>query len=166
MVLSFVAHLRVPDIVIIGCGNPNRSDDGVGPYVVSRLSENGLPDHTRVFDGGTDGMSVMYSARGATHLIIVDARVPEDTPGAIFEVPGEVLEAPPNQSLNLHDFRWDHALYAGRRIYGDDFPKLVSVFLIEAASLKLGLEMSGEVVLAAENVEGRVRELIAKWCAQ
>ena len=111
-------------------------------------------------------MSVMYSARGATHLIIVDARVPEDTPGAIFEVPGEVLEAPPNQSLNLHDFRWDHALYAGRRIYGDDFPKLVSVFLIEAASLKLGLEMSGEVVLAAENVEGRVRELIAKWCAQ
>ena len=166
MVLSFVAHLRVPDLVIIGCGNPNRSDDGVGPYVVSRLSENGLPDHTRVFDGGTDGMSVMYSARGATHLIIVDARVPEDTPGAIFEVPGEVLEAPPNQSLNLHDFRWDHALYAGRRIYGDDFPKLVSVFLIEAASLKLGLEMSGEVVLAAENVEGRVRELIAKWCAQ
>tara|TARA_R110000787_G_scaffold11915_5_gene38870 strand:- start:19 stop:519 length:501 start_codon:yes stop_codon:yes gene_type:complete len=166
MVLPLVAHLRVPDIVVIGCGNPNRSDDGVGPHVVARLHENGLPDHTRVFDGGTDGMSVMYSARGATHLIIVDARMPEGTPGAIFEVPGEVLEAPPNQSLNLHDFRWDHALYAGRRIYGDDFPKLVSVFLIEAASLKLGLEMSREVVLAADNVEGRVRELIAKWCVQ
>ena len=79
---------------------------------------------------------------------------------------GTATAPTPNQSLNLHDFRWDHALYAGRRIYGDDFPKLVSVFLIEAASLKLGLEMSREVVLAADNVEGRVRELIAKWCVQ
>lgn len=164
--MPLVAHLMTPDIVVIGCGNPNRSDDGVGPHVVGLLRENGVPEHTRIFDGGTDGMSVMYSARGATHLIIVDARVPESAPGAIFEVPGEVLEAPPNNSLNLHDFRWDHALYAGRRIYGDDFPVNVSVLLIEAASIDLGLELSGEVKDAAITVEARIRELIAKWVAQ
>ena len=161
-----MAHLKTPDIVVIGCGNPNRSDDGVGPHVVGLLGQNGVPEHTRIFDGGTDGMSVMYNARGATHLIIVDARAPESASGAIFEVPGEVLEAPPNNSLNLHDFRWDHALYAGRRIYGDDFPVNVSVLLIEAANIDLGLKLSTEVSEAAVAVEARIRELIAKWVDQ
>lgn len=158
-----VADLTAKDIVVIGCGNPNRSDDGVGPHVISLLRQAGLPEHSRVFDGGTDGMSVMYSARGATHLIIVDARIPEKSPGAIYEVPGDVLAAPPNQSLNLHDFRWDHALYAGRRIYGDDFPKMISVLLIEGKSLELGLELSHEVSLAAKTVAARIEELIAEW---
>ncbi len=162
--MPLMANIAVPDIAIIGCGNANRSDDGVGPHVIALLRENGLPDNTRVFDGGTDGMSVMYHARGATHLIIVDARVPENAPGAIFEVPGEVLAAPPTQSLNLHDFRWDHALYAGQRIYGEDFPNSVSVILIEAASLELGLVLSEKVILAAQTVETRIRALIAQWC--
>lgn len=166
MVVPVVADLAPHDIVVIGCGNPNRSDDGVGPHVVERLRQNGIPNQTRIFDGGTDGMSVMYSARGATHLIIVDARIPEGSPGAIYEVPGEHLEAPPNQSLNLHDFRWDHALYAGRRIYGDAFPTTVSVMLIEAKSLDLGLELSSEVTAAAELAEEKIRVLIASWCSE
>ncbi|MGX0879042.1 hydrogenase maturation protease [Roseovarius sp. MBR-154] len=163
MVLSPVADLMPPDIVVIGCGNPNRSDDGVGPHLIARLRAGGVPALTRIFDGGTDGMSVMYSARGATHLVIVDARVPEGNPGAIFEVPGEVLEARPNRSLNLHDFRWDHALFAGRRIYGEDFPMNVSVFLVEAATLELGLGLSEAVSRAAETVETRIRNLINGW---
>lgn len=163
MVLSSMADLKPLDIVVIGCGNPNRSDDGVGPHVVKMLREKGVPDHVRIFDGGTDGMGIMYSARGATHLIIVDARIPEGSPGAIFEVPGDVLEAPPKQSLNLHDFRWDHALYAGKRIYKDDFPKSVSVLLIEAATLELGLGLSPEVTAAADMAESRIRETINGW---
>jgi len=165
MVLPIMANMTDPDIVIIGCGNPNRSDDGVGPHVASLLMQNAVPAHVRVFDGGTDGMSVMYRARGATHLIIVDARIPESAPGAIYEVPGEVLEAPPKQSLNLHDFRWDNALYAGQRIYGDAFPTHISVLLIEAESLELGLGLSPLVADAATKVEARIREKIDTWLA-
>ncbi len=165
MVLPPLADLTMPDIVVIGCGNPNRSDDGVGPYVAARMRDFGIPENTRVFDGGTDGMSVMYSARGATHLVIVDARVPEGNAGAIYEVPGEILEAPPKQSLNLHDFRWDNALYAGKKIYGEDFPKTVSVLLIEAACLDLGLEISDVVTQAANKVEQRIRDMISDWNA-
>ena len=160
-----MADIELLDIVVIGCGNPNRSDDGVGPHVVNMLREKGVPDQVRIFDGGTDGMGIMYSARGATHLIIIDARIPEGTPGAIYEVPGEVLEAPPKNSLNLHDFRWDHALYAGRRIYKEDFPKSVSVLLIEAASLELGLGLSDEVTAAADLAESRIRKTIDSWLA-
>ena len=35
-------------------------------------------------------MGVMYQARNASHLILIDARVPNNHPGAIFEVPGEI----------------------------------------------------------------------------
>jgi len=165
MVLPLMADIAVLDIVVIGCGNPNRSDDGVGPHVAGLLMQKGVPDSVRVFDGGTDGMSVMYRARGATHLIIVDARIPEGSPGAIYEVPGEVLEAPPKQSLNLHDFRWDNALYAGQRIYGDAFPKHISVLLVEAERLDLGLGLSDPVAEAATTVETRIREMITTWTA-
>lgn len=150
-------------IAVIGCGNPNRSDDGVGLHVINLLYRAGVPDDVQLYDAGTDGMSVMYLARGATHLIIVDAKSPEHSPGAVFDVPGAVLEAPPPASLNLHDFRWDHALYAGRRIHGDQFPRAVSVILIEAASLQLGLGLSVPVTEAAAKVALRIRARIAVW---
>lgn len=145
---------------IIGCGNPNRSDDGVGPEVARRLREMTLPKDIAVFDAGTDGMAVLYRARGLERLIVVDAKAPQGNPGAIYEVPGELLQAPPPPSLNLHDFRWDHALYAGRKIYGDDFPPQVAVFLIEAETLDLGLGLSDEVAAAAARIADKIKALV------
>ena len=164
MVVQAVADLT-PDIVVLGCGNPNRSDDGVGPRVIAMLRDAGLPPSVRLFDVGTDGMTAMYRARGATHLVVVDARVPQGAPGAIYEVPGEVLAAPPAQGAGLHEFRWDHALYAGHRIYGDAFPATVVVFLIEAARLDLGLTLSPEIEAAAAKVAARIDALTRDWGA-
>ena len=153
-------------LTIIGCGNPNRRDDGAGVVVVQRLQAslgNGLPPDVRIFDAGTAGMDVMFQARGSRALILVDACRSGSEPGAVFEVPGEELAACPAPSYNLHDFRWDHALFAGRQIYGDDFPEDVSVYLIEAASLELGIGLSPEVEQAVEKVVGRLAERIGAW---
>lgn len=159
--MQAVADLS-PTTAVIGCGNANRSDDGIGSFVIGLLRERQLGEEVALFDGGTDGMGVMYRARGVSRLIIVDARVPSGNPGAIYEVPGRALEAQPQQSLNLHDFRWDHALYAGRQIYRDAFPKDVSVFLIEAESLALGLDISERVVEAGRMVADRIVDLIGR----
>ena len=160
-----MADLTAPDIVVLGCGNPNRSDDGVGPRVIALLRDRGVQPQVRLFDVGTDGMTALYRARGATHLVIVDARVPQGAPGAIYEVPGDVLAAPPARGAGLHDFRWDHALYAGRRIYGEAYPATVVVLLVEAARLDLGLALSPAVETAAQTVAARVRGLIDGWLA-
>ncbi|MCH9806656.1 MAG: hydrogenase maturation protease [Alphaproteobacteria bacterium] len=153
-------------LAIIGCGNPNRTDDGVGPEVIARLRLLSLPDGVALYDAGTDGMSVLYRARGLSQLIIVDAKAPEEAPGAIFEVPGEVLQSPPPNSFNLHDFRWDHALHAGRQIYGDDFPKDVQVFLIEAQSLDLGIGLSAAASKAVDDVVKRIAEMAMNYVGQ
>ncbi len=154
-------------LAIIGCGNTNRSDDGAGVVVAqrlrARLAARSLPEEraVRVLDAGTDGMAVMFAARGAEALIIVDAAQTGSEPGAVFEIPGHALEAPPRDSYNLHDFRWDHALYAGRRIYGEAFPSDVTVYLIEAASLALGLTLSPPVAAAADRVVDMIMARIA-----
>jgi len=44
--------------LVIGCGNLLRGDDAVGPVLVRRLLDRGLPDGCEVADGGTSGMDV------------------------------------------------------------------------------------------------------------
>jgi hydrogenase maturation protease len=152
-------------LTIIGCGNLNRSDDGVGVIVAQRLIEwvdaRGISD-VSVFDAGTAGMDVMFRARGAKRLILVDASNSGAEPGAVFQVPGAELEQGHDPTYSLHDFRWDHALYAGRRIFGAEFPTDVTVFLIEAAELGLGLELSEPVRHAADIVVADIQAIITQ----
>ena len=150
-------------IVVIGCGNPNRGDDGVGPEVVRVLRDRGagaLNGQVRLIDAGTDGMAAMFAARGCRTLIIVDACRSGSEAGAVFEIPGGELEQSYAPTLNLHDFRWDHALYAGRRIFRDDFPSDVAVLLIEAQNVEFGIGLSPAVSAAAAIVVERVETLI------
>ena len=146
-------------LTIIGCGNSNRSDDGVGVFIAqklqSRLRDKPKAD-VKVFDAGTGGMDVMFQARGSTKLVIVDASSSGSDPGATFEVPGDQLEAVHTPDFGLHSFRWNHALAAGRKIFRDQFPVDVTVFLIEAQSLALGLELSAPVRQSAEKLVARI----------
>jgi hydrogenase maturation protease len=148
-------------LTIIGCGNLNRSDDAVGVIIAQRLQqfllENPTPN-VRVFDCGTAGMEVMFQARGSKQLVIIDASSTGSEPGAVYKVPGKELEALPEPSYSLHDFRWDNALAAGRKIFQDDFPKEVTVYLIEAANLDFGWELSPAVQKSADIV---FQELVA-----
>ena len=152
------------EIAIVACGNPNRRDDGAGLEVLRLLRSDetlAIPQDTaRLLDAGTDGMAVMFAARGCKMLIIVDASRSGSESGSVFEVPGSELEQPPRSSFSLHDFRWDHALFAGRQMFRDDFPSEVKVFLIEAETIDLGIGLSGKVSEAARKVAARIRDIV------
>lgn len=151
-------------LTIIGCGNLNRSDDAVGVIVAQRLQKFIL-EHpnpkVRVFDCGTAGMEVMFQARGSSSLVIIDASSTGSEPGAVFKVPGSELEALPEPSYNLHNFRWDHALAAGRKIFKDEFPQDITVYLIEVQNLEFGLEISPKIESAADIVFDELVSLIS-----
>jgi hydrogenase maturation protease len=142
-------------LTIIGCGNLNRSDDGVGVIIAQRLQQYLIKQpnpNVRVFDCGTSGMEVMFQARGSKQLIMIDASSTNSQAGAVFKVPGSELEALPEPDYNLHSFRWDNALAAGRKIYQHDFPREITVYLIEAANLNFGWELTSIVQHAADLV--------------
>jgi hydrogenase maturation protease len=146
-------------IAVIGCGNLNRSDDGVGIEVVRALK---AMDGLKLLDAGTDGMAVMFGARGCATLIVIDSCSTGSEPGSIFEVPGGELAQVHEASINLHGFRWDNALFAGKKIFREQFPSDVVVLLIEGRSFELNIGLCPEVAEARDKVTARVEALIAE----
>ncbi len=145
--------------LIIGCGNILRGDDAAGPVLIRRLWEMGLPEGVRCADGGTGGMDVAFQMRNVPEVIIVDASRTGAEPGTVFEVPGHELEQlPPLTGINMHCFRWDHALAFGRWLLKEEYPKNVTVYLIEAAHLEFGAELSEPVRSAIERLSVKLLE--------
>jgi hydrogenase maturation protease len=149
----------MPDthVLVIGCGNPLRGDDAAGPVLVRRLWDRGLPEGVRCADGGTGGMDVVFQMRGVPEVILVDACRTGAEPGAIFEVPGdEVANLPPLSGINLHAFRWDHALAFARWLLREGRPDRVSAILIEGATFDVGAALSPAVDRAIDAVVERL----------
>lgn len=146
--------------LIIGCGNLLRGDDAAGPVLIRRLWERGLPDGVRCADGGTGGMDVAFQMRGLPEVILVDACRSGSEPGSLFEVPGEEVEnLPPLTGINLHAFRWDHAIAFGRWLLKDEYPEKVTAYLIEGAAFDVGEGLSPAVDRA---VDALVERLLAR----
>jgi len=148
-------------IAVIGCGNPNRSDDGVAGEVLRRLKAPRSHD-VKLLDAGTDGIAVMFAARGCQRLILVDACRTGAEPGTVFEVPGAELDRHDGPPLATHAFRWDDAIVAGRRLYREQLPDDVTVFLVEAKSVDFGMGLSPEVSASAAIVANRIALLIER----
>jgi hydrogenase maturation protease len=141
------------EVLVVGCGNLLRGDDGVGPVLIRHLFELGVPDGARLVDGGTAGMDVAFQMRGAGKVVIIDASATGAEPGTIYRVPGAELEnVPPLQGLHTHSFRWDHAIAFARWALGEACPDDITVFLIEALGVEMGAELTAPVVAAMEQV--------------
>lgn len=155
-------------LTFIGCGNLMRRDDGVGVVVAQRLAArfaaHPVP-HVQAFDCGTAGFEVMYRARGSRALCVIDASKSGAPPGTLHELPGEAVSASSLPGVNLHEFRWDHALGVGRAIYQEDFPRDVRVWLVEAEDLGYGEGLSPAVEATAEALYKRALTLAARYAA-
>ena len=146
-------------IVVIGCGNLLRGDDAVGPILIRQLWEDGVPEEVTLVDGGTAGMDVAFKMRGARKLILIDAATTGAEPGTIYRVPGEEVEQlPPLAGLHSHQFRWDHALAFGHWLLKDDYPKDITVFLIEIEQTTPGADLSPKVDKAMRQVQKMLSE--------
>lgn len=144
--------------LVIGCGNPLCGDDAVGPALVARLLDRGLPPGMRCIDCGTAGMDAALEMRGCEEVVIVDACRSGSEPGSLFEVPAEDLArlAPPR--ADIHAFRWDHALALARWLGDADQPRRIVAFLVEGRSFAVGEPLSPEVDRAADHLADHLIE--------
>ncbi|MAT70221.1 MAG: peptidase M52 [Planctomycetaceae bacterium] len=147
--------------LVIGCGNILRGDDAAGPVLIRRMWERGLPAHVHCADGGTGGMDVAFQMRGVPHVILVDACTSGSEPGSLFEVPGDQVEQlPPLRGLNLHAFRWDHAIAFARWLLKDDYPQRVTAYLIEGERFELGAPLTPAVDRAIDHLADRLFDIL------
>ena len=88
----------------MGFGNPVRSDDAVGIYVIEQLREK-LPDSDdiSIIDMGTAAFEVLFGLKGHDKIILADAVLNSNEPvGTLFKVPAEeVMKAPQDDPMVL-----------------------------------------------------------------
>ncbi len=148
---------------ILGFGNPVRSDDGVGCYVVEQLKKHfdPMPEWLNVLDMGTSAFEALFQLQGHERIIFVDAVIhSNDADGTVFLLPAaEVMCAVQEDPMVfLHSLKWDQALSYAQKILGEAFPKDVSAYLIAVSDIRLEVGLSETVKNAGE----RTVQLILK----
>ena len=71
-------------LIVLGIGNELKSDDGVGPYIISKLKEENMENKNLLFiDSKTvpENFTGKIKKENPTHLIIVDACLMDCQPG-------------------------------------------------------------------------------------
>lgn len=141
---------------IMGFGNPVRSDDAIGIYVIEELRKSTEDtDAVSLFDMGTAAFEVLFGLKGHDKIILVDAVINTNEPiGTLFKVPAEeVLRAPEEDPMVfLHGMKWDQALSYAKKIMGDAYPEDISVYLIAIDNTKLEVDLSPTVKEAGDKV--------------
>ena len=76
-------------MLVVGVGNPDRGDDGVGPLVATKLAEV-LPADVTITCPGGNVLSLIPEWPGFEAMICIDAAAPLTTPGRIhrFDLAG------------------------------------------------------------------------------
>ncbi|MEM6515937.1 MAG: hydrogenase maturation protease [Bacteroidota bacterium] len=149
-------------IAIMGFGNPVRSDDSIGMYVIEKLKDQiGENNSINIFDMGTAAFEVLFGLKGHDKIILVDAALNTNEPvGTLFKVPAEeVLSAPKDDPLVfLHGMKWDQALSYAKKILQEDYPDDIQVYLIAIENTKLEIQLSEPVKLAGDKVVNHIME--------
>lgn len=145
---------------VLGFGNPVRSDDGVGCYVIELLKK-ALPaqEEVTLLDMGTSAFEVLFQLQGHDRLILVDAVVNSGEPdGTQYLLPASAVEASimDDPMVFLHALKWDQALSYARKILREAYPEDVSVYLISVTNIRLEVGLSGAVKAAGEAVAQRI----------
>ena len=139
----------------MGFGNPVRSDDGIGCYVIDELKKTIDSGDITILDMGTSAFEVLYQLQGHSKILIVDAVINTgEPPGTLYKVPArEVMKTPEEDPMVfLHSLKWDQALSYAKKILQDQYPEDIQVYLISVDNTRLEVDLSPEVKEAGDKV--------------
>jgi hydrogenase maturation protease len=147
---------------IMGFGNPVRSDDAVGIYVIEKLKKE-LADQTliSILDMGTSAFEVLFKLKGHQRIILVDAVINTGEPvGTLYKVPAEEVRRAPidDPMVFLHSIKWDQALSYAKKIMQNEYPDDIQVYLIAVDNTRLEVELSEPAKLAGNKVVELIKE--------
>jgi hydrogenase maturation protease len=142
---------------ILGFGNPVRSDDAIGVYVVNELEKQlQHREDIMVFDMGTSAFETLFKLKGHQRIIIIDGVINSGEPdGTLFHLPASEIKAQiqDDPMLFLHGMKWDQALSYAKKLMGDEFPEeKINVYLIAISEIKINMELSDTVKEAGDKL--------------
>lgn len=135
--------------LIIGVGNPDRGDDGVGRLVCRRLHEL-VGEHARFVEHSGETTSLLSLIETADRVFIVDACLTGGHPGEIRFWDGRHAPVVHKGDLSTHGFGVAAAIELGRVLGG--LPSSLTLCTIEAGCFDVGVPMSEQVRDAADRL--------------
>jgi hydrogenase maturation protease len=152
---------RLQEIVVLGLGNPMRTDDAVGVQAVGLLAnDKRLPAGVRLVEGGTLGLELLYHVENASHLLVLDAVEANELPGTLMLFRDEALEALPcGRSIHLLGLA---DLLSALRLTGRA-PGDAMLLGIQPAYTGWGTELTPEVQTAMPRLIDKALEQVAVW---
>lgn len=141
-------------VLVVGMGNPDRGDDGVGALVVRSLAGRLPADVSLVVRSG-DALSLIEDWAGFDALVCVDAAAPVTMPGRIHRIDLASEQLVREMSFaSSHAFGVAAAIELARTI--GLAPREMIVYAIEGACFDRGAPITPEVAAAADAVAGQV----------
>lgn len=149
---------RAP-IVVIGLGNPMRSDDGVGPAVIERLSD---LQHELVapivVDGEATRLLELWAGRALA--VVVDAVISGAPPGTVHRADGPGHLGRRGRPASSHAAGIAEAVALGQVL--DRMPDRLVVYGVEAGDVALGPALSPPVESALPRVVRQIRSEVGE----
>ncbi len=145
-------------VLVVGLGNPDRGDDGVGPLVAKKLADL-LPGDVAITSTSGDVLSLIPTWAGFDAMICIDAAAPLTAPGCIHRLdlattglPGDLTST--SSHASSHALSLAEAIGLARAL--QQAPRDIIVYAIEGASFATGAPLTPPVAAAAVEVAGRV----------
>ena len=131
------------DVLILGIGNILLQDDGIGVHVINELKKMDLPEQVELMDGGTGGFHLIPYIEGKKKLIILDAIVSEDKPGAVYRLKFEDVDYKKKAGISLHEAGIIEALKVAS--VHEKMPETVIIGVRPKEYKTLGLDVTPEI---------------------
>jgi hydrogenase maturation protease len=150
-----------PLMLVVGIGNPDRGDDGVGPAVVRRLRGR-YPPGISVLERGGDALALIEDWKGFSAVIVVDAMAQITEPGRIHRLeltsnPLPIAFAPPS----THVFGLAETVELARNLHR--LPPFLVAYLVEGEQFETGGPLSPAIAKTVDEVVERIITEIANW---
>ncbi len=143
-----------PRVLVVGIGNPDRGDDGLGPAVASRLRSR-VPLGVRILDCGGDILGLVEEWDGSDAVFVIDAAAPASRPGRVHRLDLTASELPVGLARgSTHAFGIAETVELARSL--GRLPRHLVAYLVEGERFDIGAPLSPMVAEAVDEVARRI----------
>lgn len=153
----------VARVLVIGIGNPDRGDDGIGPLVVRQLA-GAVPPDVAIIERTGDALALIDDWAGHDTVILVDAAA-GSMPGRIHRIDLLEDELPNDLSLaSTHAFGVADAVGLARTL--GLLPRRLIAYAIEGGSFDPGAPVSPKVAASRNETVRLVANELCRLAAE
>ena len=149
------------DIVVIGCGNPLRGDDGAGWHAVDELEKNSDMDKIRFLKCRELGPELSESLSRSRHALFIDVSAKEEG-GVVREE--LLLPSDPVTGLDAHGLEPESLLSLSEALYGH----VPGSILLSVGGKSFGYEerLSDELAGPLKELVERAHSILDEWIVE